>query len=270
MDDRIFEEYEQTSGDIGKSEDIFEKHKQANGSTKKEESVFDEEFDSMRERRKKRRPWAFPLGALMLILAAIGLFNITSSVVGFVKSKTDNSKDIAYYNKYLTWVIANDPDSFDDISKANKTQLIDISVLSLLYDELNTSEYELTEEGLAVPAEDVESYYNKIFTLELAIEHQTVTGFGYTFTYDENENMYYIPITGVSPPFTPKVVKVKKSRETVEVTVGYIGVDNLKINSDGTISQPEPDKYMKITLRKSGGVFKVYSIQTVNPLEIGD
>jgi|LSQX01.3.fsa_nt_gb hypothetical protein len=253
MDDRIFEEFLQSDDNI-----------------KKAEEVFDEDFDDMRERRKKRRPWAFPLGALMLILAAIGLFTITSSVVGFVKSKTDNSKDIAYYNEYLTWIIANDPDSFDDISKANETQLLDISILSLLYDELNTSDYELTEEGLAVPAGDVESYYNKIFSSELPILHKTVTGFGYTFTYDSRDNMYYIPITGVSPPFTPRVIKVKKSRETVEVTVGYIGVDKLQINSDGTVSQSEPDKYMKITLRKSGGAFKVYSIQTVNPLETGD
>ena len=71
MDDRIFEEFLQSDDNI-----------------KKAEEVFDEDFDDMRERRKKRRPWAFPLGTLMLILAAIGQYTLSSSVFGIVKSKS--------------------------------------------------------------------------------------------------------------------------------------------------------------------------------------
>lgn len=247
----------------------FEMFEEKTANAKETTKTFEDEQEELRPRRKKRRPWAFPLGLFMLVLSVVGFVVIISSLVGFIKEKTDNSEELQYYNSYLTWIIANDPDSFDDISKANKTQLLDISVLSLLYDELNTADYEITEEGLAVPAADVESYYTKIFGTELPIEHKTVSGLGYTFSYDQNNNMYYIPITGVTPPFTPRVVKVDKSRETIVITVGYIGTDMLTVNSDGSVSEAEPDKYMKITLRKSGGEFCVYSIQAANPLETG-
>jgi hypothetical protein len=238
-----------------------------NGAEKHEQES--EDLIKGRPRRKKRRPWAFPLGVFMLILSLIGLITIISSLVGFIREKTDGSEEIAYYNSYLTWIVANDPDSFDDISKANKTQLLDISILTLLYDELNTRQYELIEEGLAVPAKDVQEYFQKLFGTELEIEHKTVSGLGYTFSYDPNNDMYYIPLTGVTPPFTPRVVKVDKTRETVVITVGYIGTDKLSVLPDGSVSGAQPDKYMKITLRKSGGEYRVYSIQAANPLETG-
>ncbi len=222
-----------------------------------------------RPRRKKRRPWAFPLGVFMMILSLIGLITIISAFVGFIREKTDGSEELAYYNSYLTWIVANDPDSFDDISKANKTQLLDISILTLLYDELNTRQYELTQEGLAVPAKDVQEYFQKLFGTELELENKTVSGLGYTFSYDPNNDMYYIPLTGVTPPFTPRVIKVDKTRETVVLTVGYIGTDKLMVLPDGSVSGAQPDKYMKITLRKSGGDYRVYSIQASNPPEVG-
>lgn len=252
MDGKEFKSFEDTAQNSGETADIL-----------------DDEWDKPRQRRKKRRPWAFPLGVCMLVLSLIGVYTVVSSLVGFIREKTDNSKEIAYYNAYLTWVVANDPDSFDDISKANRSQLLDISILSLLYDSQNNIQYELTEEGLAVPAADVGKYYTKLFGTELAVEHMTVSGLGYTFSYDENGEMYYIPITGVTPPFTPRVTKVDKSRETVVITVGYIGTDKLAVNPDGSVSGAQPDKYMKITLRKSGGEFCIYSIQAANPLETG-
>ena len=222
-----------------------------------------------RKKRKRKYPWAFPLGVVMLLLALIGLGTIVSSVVGFIREKTDNTEKLAYYDQYLTWVVANDPDTFDDISKANMSQLLDISILSLLNDSLSTADYELTDEGLRVPVADVETYYTKLFGTELPIAHKTVSQTAYTFTYDEQNACYYVPVSGFTPPFTPRVVNIDQSRETIVLTVGYVGTEKLSVAADGSIVAADPDKYMNITLRKSGGDFCVYAIQATNPPETG-
>ncbi len=221
------------------------------------------------KKRKRKYPWAFPLGVAMLILTLVGLGSIISAVVNYIIEKPDNTKELEYYNQYLTWVVANDPDSFDDISKANKSQLLDITILSLLYDDRSTADFELTDEGLRVPAADVEVFYTKLFGTELPLVHTTVSGTAYTFTYDEGNACYYVPVSGYTPPFTPQVVSVKKSRESVVVTVGYIGTDQLSVAADGSIVSAEPDKYMNITLRKSGGSFCIYAIQAASAPETG-
>ncbi len=221
------------------------------------------------KKRKRKYPWAFPLGVVMLLLTLVGIGTIVSAVVGFIREKTDNTEELEHYNQYLTWVVANDPDSFDDISKANMTHLLDISILSLIYDSVNTADYELTDEGLRVPVAQVEAYYKKLFGTELPIVHGTVSQTAYTFTYNAQNACYYVPVTGVTPPFTPRVTAVNKARESIVITVGYIGTEKLSVAADGSIKAAEPDKYMNITLRKSGGVFCIYAIQAANAPETG-
>lgn len=273
VEDKDLTEFEEIQtapdGEQDDNQEADNKEENKQSPDEKKKNTKKKKIKKPRPQRKKRRRWAFPLGLLMLLLCVVGIVSILSSLAGFIKEKTDNSEELAYYNEYLTWVVANDPDSFDDISKANPTQLLDISILSLLYDDLSTDEYELTDEGIAVPAADVEKYYEELFGTEKPIEHGSVSGIGYTFTYDSENNMYYVPITGVTPPFTPKVVSVDSSRGAVVIKVGYIGTSKLTVGADGSITGAEPDKYMNITLRKTGGRFCIYSIQSANPPETG-
>ena len=219
--------------------------------------------------RRRKHSWAFPLGLIVLALSLTGIWTVGSAVAGFIEKKTDGSEERARYGEYLTWVVANDPDSFDDISKANPAQLLDISILSLLYDDLNTNEYTLSDTGLVIPAAAVEQYYTSLFGTQRPIVHGTVNGLGYDFIYDEKTNEYTVPLTSYTPPFTPVVISVDKGRETVVLTVGYVGTDKLAVAGDGSVAAAEPDKYMNITLRKTEGEYRIYSIQATNPPETG-
>ena len=220
-----------------------------------------------RPRRKKRRAWAFPLGLLIIALAITGIYAIASSAADFIRSKTDDSQQRLEYTQMLTWVVANDPDTFDDISKANPEQLRDIAIMSLLYDDINTGEYELSEKGLLVPAADVERYYVKLFGSEVPCTHGQVNGYGYVFEYDEQAQTYSIPITGITPPYTPRVTGIKEYRDTVVLTVGYIGTDGLQVDVNGEIAGAQPVKYMNITLRKTEGEFRIASVQSASAPE---
>lgn len=224
----------------------------------------------VRPRRKKRRPWGFPLGVAVIVLSIIGAITVVSSAVGFIRTHTDKSAQLEKYNEYLAWVVANDPDSFDDITKANPEQLREIAILSLLYDDLSTDDYELSPEGLLIPAYDVETYYKKYFGTSFPIQHGNVSGLGYSFTYDAGSQLYTVPLTGVVPPFSPRVVSFTSSRGAVVLTVGYISGGDLSVSADGKLTPAEPVKYMKITLRREAGDNVIAAIQATTPPETAE
>lgn len=160
--------------------------------------------------KKRKNRWAFPLGLVITVFAVIGLVCVILAGVNATKKAVTKSKNIDEYNTMLTPVVMNDPDPFDDITKANKNQLIDISVWSILKSNLSPDKYEYGEDGMIIPEEDVTAEFHKLFGTDTEPEHATVNGYGYTFTYDSAKHTYSIPLTGIVPTYTPDVIKVQK------------------------------------------------------------
>jgi len=221
-------------------------------------------FDNAPKKKKKKRahPWAFPLGLLMAVLSVTGLVTILVAGVNGISSVRDRLKNIDEYNTMLTPVVMNDPSMFDDLSKADMSQLIDISVWSILKSDLTPDTYEYTEAGMRIPEADVAAAYTKLFGTEIAPVHMTVSGYGYEFTYDSAGQCYIIPLTGIEPTYTPDVVSVDKKKNTVVLTVGYLPSGGWAQDSDGKMVAPEPDKYVKVTLRENdGGSYYISAMQ---------
>ena len=118
---------------------------------------------------------------------------------------------------------------------------------------------------MIIPEEDVTAEFHKLFGTDTEPEHATVNGYGYTFTYDSAKHTYSIPLTGIVPTYTPDVIKVQKKSGAVVLTVGYLAGDQWAQNSEGDMVAPEPDKYMKITLREKDGSYYINSIQPFSP-----
>ena len=217
--------------------------------------------------KKRKNRWAFPLGLVITVFAVIGLVCVILAGVNATKKAVIKSKNIDEYNTMLTPVVMNDPDPFDDITKANKNQLIDISVWSILKSNLSPDKYEYGEDGMIIPEEDVTAEFHKLFGTDTEPEHATVNGYGYTFTYDSAKHTYSIPLTGIVPTYTPDVIKVQKKSGAVVLTVGYLAGDQWAQNSEGDMVAPEPDKYMKSTLREKDGSYYINSIQATSSPE---
>ncbi len=216
----------------------------------------------MKKKKKKRaHPWAFPLGLLMAVLSVTGLVTILVAGVNGINSVRARLKNIEEYNTMLTPVVMNDPSMFDDLSKADMSQLIDISVWSILKSDLTPDTYEYTESGMVIPEADVAAAYTKLFGTEIAPVHMTVSGYGYEFTYDSAKQCYIIPLTGIEPTYTPDVVDVDKKKNTVVLTVGYLPSGGWAQDSDGKMVAPEPDKYVKVTLREKDGSYYISAMQ---------
>lgn len=211
---------------------------------------------------------AFPVGIAVTVLALVGLAAVIVLIGTGIKNLAAKNKDYTEYNKLLTPVVLIDPSGFDDITKADMSELIEMSVWAILKSDISPDTYTVGEGGLIIPEADVTEQFKKLFGTQVTPIHATVEGYEYEFTYDADSKTYTIPITGIVPIYTPKVVDKKESAETVVLTVALIAGDAWQQGADGSMVEPEPDKYIRVTLRVQDGVQFISAIQATTTPEV--
>ncbi len=215
---------------------------------------------------KKKSHLNLLVGIIVIAFAVVGVISLLSVAFSEVKTGIEQRtyKEYSSYEEFITPVVMNDPDTFDDITKADMSQLISIAIWSLLGSDISAEEYKYTDEGILVPAEEVESEFSCLFGSQVKASHMSVDGGeGVEFKYSENKKCYIIPITGITPIYTPTVLDSNERSDSVVLTVGYLSSSEWQQDSNGNMVAPEPGKIMKITLGKnSDDSFYVRAIQT--------
>ena len=215
----------------------------------------------------KKQKWAFPVGLIVVLLAAIGLATVVVAGVKGIDTVVDKTKRYEEYEKLLTPVVLIDPDNFDDITKAQMSQLMEISIWSLLKNDVAPDTFESNESGLSIPKSAVEEEFIDLFGKEVTPVHGTIEGYGIDFAYDNTSETYTVPLTGVTPIYTPDVVKVTKTTDTVVLTVACISGNAWEQGENGEMVAPNPDKYIRITLRENEGNLFISAIQNTTAPE---
>ncbi len=223
----------------------------------------------MAENRKHKgtHKLAFPMGMLVTILAAIGLVTVVVSAVKGFDGAIEKSQKLEEYEKMLTPVVLISPDTFDDVTKADMSQLIEISIWSLLKSDISPDTYESTGEGLLIPKEDVEAQFVKLFGTEVTPVHSTVEGYGMDFVFDSAKGTYTAPLTGITPIYTPDVIEKTTLPNSIVLTVACLAGDGWEQGENGEMKAPNPDKYLKITLREKDGAYYISAIQNTSTPE---
>lgn len=214
---------------------------------------------------KKTSHTRFIAGLLVLAFALTGFIGVMIQGIGHLsslKNKKQNELNSAY-NTFLIPVVAADPTPFDDIANASKGELVEIAIWAIISSDLNPDEYDYSSGKLAVPAAKVNEAYYTYFGSQAEIEHQTVEGYGYEFSYDAVDGVYYIPLTSIIPVYTPIVTGSEKKGEATVITVGLINSSVwMQDNQTGNLTAAQPEKYIKITLRKTGNESFISAIQS--------
>lgn len=223
--------------------------------------------------KAKKNKLAFPIGVIAAILAVVGLITVIKFSVDTVKNLADHTADKKEYEQMLTPVVMFDPDPFDDLTQADVSQLLNSAVWALLMSEDGADKYPYSEGeniGIVVPQADIEQYFVSLFGTEIDIAsmHTTLDMSEYDITYDAARQSYILPITGIESAYTPKVYDIQKQGSSLILSVGYIGTKAWVQVADGEYSAPEPDKYMKITLRERDGGMYISSIQATDVQEV--
>ncbi len=226
-----------------------------------------------KKKKDGKNPLAFPIGIIATVLAVIGLITVISFTADTVKNIANKSADKAEYEAMLAPVVMFDPDPFDDLNQADVSQLLNSAVWALLMSEDGADKYPYSEGenfGIIVPQTYIEQYFVGLFGTEIDIAsmHSSIDMSEYDITYDAAQKSYILPITGVESAYTPKVYDIEKQGSSLVLSVGYIGNKAWVQVADGEYAAPEPDKYMKITLRERSGGMYVSSIQAVDGQEI--
>lgn len=217
--------------------------------------------------KKKRSKSNLIVGLMILALAFVGVVSLVITAGNSISKSIDekNAEKYSFYEEFIAPVIMNDPDTFDDITLADSGQLLSIAIWTVLDSNPEPEKYEYTDEGMLLPEKEVEETFVSLFGNEVKIIHSNVDGGGIDFKYSEKKKAYLIPITGVTPIYTPKVSDVKEKSSSVELTVGYLHSSDWQQDSKGNMTAPEPGKYMKITLGKnSDGSYFLRAIQKLS------
>ena len=225
------------------------------------------------KRNGKKNPLAMPVGIIASILAVIGLITVIRFSVDTIGNFTDKTADKQKYEEMLTPVVMFDPDPFDDLTQADVSQLLNSAVWALLMSDEGADKYPYSEGenfGIVVPQADIEQYFVSLFGTEIDIAslHSSIDMSEYEITYDAALKSYILPMTGVESAYTPKVYEIEKQGSSLVLSVGYIANTAWVQIEDGEYAAPNPDKYMKITLRERDGGMYVSSIQAVDGQEV--
>ena len=211
---------------------------------------------------------AFPVGLIVVLLAVIGLFTLVFAGVKGISTAVEKSKNYEEYEKLLAPIVLIDPNAFDDITKAEMSQLMEMSLWSLLKSDIAPNTFESNEYGIVIPKAAVEEEFIELFGTEITPVHSTVEGYGIDFVYDNTSETYTVPLTGVTPIYTPDVVDVEKKSDTVVITVACILGSGWEQGENGEMIAPSPDKYLRITLREVDGNVFISAIQNTTAPEI--
>lgn len=211
---------------------------------------------------KKNRAANLIVGSLVLLFALVGVISVGSFAAEKIRGATDNSALLREYESFIYPFVMNDPDTFDDVSKADLSQLIAVSIWSILRSDPNADEYTYSEEGMLLPKEEVETEFSRLFGPDVKVRHTSADGGGIEFKYSEKKGMYVIPITGITALYTPYVTKAEEKSDRVILTVGYLSGDDWETDEKGEPVRPEPSKYVELTLRKNGDAYYISSLRS--------
>lgn len=214
---------------------------------------------------EKRSVSTVIIGIVVLLFAVFGIVCAVIFGANKISTLSNHSKQKAEYEKFLAPVVMNDPDEFDDVSKADMSQLLEASIWAVLNKDIKPTEYEYSDEGMLIPQKEIEVSFKTLFGDEVKPEHRNA---GELFNYDETKKSYIVPITGVMPTYIPKVYDISKKSNIIYLTVGYLRSQDWETDADGKMIPPEPSKYMKIALEKKDKKYYIMSIKDTDPPEI--
>ncbi len=199
------------------------------------------------------------LGAMMMILAVIGLFSTVNFTVDKIKAFADNTQQKTEFARFIYPVVICDPAPFGQSVKLRSDTVITAAIWDIILYE-DKSKYDSDFDMIIVPELDVEQHAAKLFGTGLSIKHQSILGADIQFYYNEDIKSYRIPANPKYFTYSPYIEDITRVGESYTITVGYISPTPawLTLTGDET---PKPEKYVNYIVQKRGDEYTLLGIQ---------
>lgn len=226
-----------------------------------------------RTRQNKKRTFPIKPGKILPLI-----FIVAAVLVGAVLPKNEKSesveevvgmgkKAINYfelpdddYSFYYAPLVINGIDSYSE-NESVSDEMIASCCWSLISDKDAPEKYERDDEKTVIPSEDVEKRFKEIFGARKGFEHRSVNINGCAFDFSDNK--YIIEITGMTPTFLPKLLKLESEYGKITLNIGCLKNDEYVQDKDGNTVEPKPSKRLKFILTDDGDGLHVKSVETV-------
>ena len=210
-----------------------------------------DEIVQMRGHTRKNK-WAAPLGFLLLLLAAVGLFSMISHAVEYLTDTEHNKAVATAALKFLEPVTVQAPAAFDTIDDVRERDDLLLAAIDAVLQgdavrqlQAHTAEsaYPLDENGrYRIDAVDVEQAYAALFGQEAVPVHHTVgesENAAAITEYSEEERCYYVPTARTVSLYYTIPVKATLKKDTLTLTVGFVPLGNLRYDWHGDVIPPD-------------------------------
>ena len=223
------------------------------------------------QQKRKRSAGSLIVGIVVILLALYGVFQLGVMGVSWLRERAaDKATDqsAVYYN-YLIPVAAIDIDPFEDVTAADMNELVEMAVWGLLNSGLDPTQYVYDGDELLLPEMQVEASFIHYFGNQRTIQHTTVEGYGYRFNYDAAGHVYRIPLTTITPLYTPVITETETKGDSTVLTVGYLNTGLYDLDPlTGELSAPQPDKFVKVTLRAAAAGTYISAVRSMGVPEV--
>lgn len=185
-------------------------------------------MDNIQDSRgKNKRRWAVPVGAIILLLALIGVIAIVTAMIYGVSSAVDRARqeEFARYEELIHPLVFIDPAPFESVDQAANSDLIKAAYWAA-QERWNQSEQQLEmtqEDGLVkyiMPSAEIQQESQRLFGIQVQMESFWIDGV--LFEYDAQRDSILVPITSHIELYTPRVIAQKKKNDATFLTVEYI------------------------------------------------
>ena len=185
------------------------------------------------------------LGLIVLIFAVIGVIATIVTAFNIVKNARDTSylKEDMYYT--LLPLMQYAPKAFDDPDTSKQDALIQAALYRITnrewikqqQDPEYVSPYKVDEFGrTAVPISAVTEAYNALFgrdTLPYCHTFGDDAGTFFTYEYDEENQLYYVPYSDSTSAYEPVLDTIQRAGNMYKVRVGYVHLQDVSVDDRG-------------------------------------
>lgn len=200
-------------------------------------------------RRSGKYRYGIGVGALIMVLAFVGLSVIVWGVGQRIYRAVTDDSPLRAYDTFLSPIVMQDPEPFESPKEADAEMVMKASLWRAVTQ--NGAQYNSYDDQgrTLVPLGDVVDACHALFGPDCDLQPSNPQEETF-FEYDSEQNVFRVIPYSSQSSFSPYTVSSKKSGDTVVLRVGYVVGDW----QDGTESEnaaPEPVKYMQYVLKKT-------------------
>ncbi len=214
-----------------------------------------------KHRASRRRNRQF-IGFALTILIVVGAFSIVQGGISILTAWLDVSHQEEEYQTRFEPLVWFDILPFESISQVDENSLKEASLWGVLNQKGENVSRNDNGEAL-VTALEMDQYGISLFGPDFRFSgHTTFSVRDLVYTFDEETQVYAIPVTSMIPDYLATVVDITRESGSVHrVLVGYVSAYTQDNQVIATPDYENPVQYRDFLLRRDGSDYYLYSIE---------